>query len=74
MTHLTNEGIKEDVRSRNSQHSAAAEEIDFGCFPAEELEQSIIQDVNTLKAVPMLEGIDIRGYVLSTEEGHLREL
>lgn len=74
MTHLTNEGIKEDIRRRHPAHPEAAEGIDFGCFKAEDLEKTIMEDVNALKAEQLLEGVDVRGYVLSTETGRLREL
>lgn len=74
MTHLTNEGIKEDIHKRNPEHSTAAEKIDFGCFAADDLEKVILEDVDTLKAEPLLQGVDIRGYVLITETGELREL
>lgn len=74
MTHLTNEGIKEDIRNRNAEDSAAAEKIDFGCFAADDLENVILEDVKTLQSESMLKGVDIRGYVLITETGELRQL
>lgn len=74
MTHLTDEGIREDVRKRDPGDAAAAEKIDFGCFTEEDLEKTILEDVATLKGEKLLKGVDIRGYVLSTETGHLQEL
>lgn len=74
MTHLTDEQIKEDVRKRNSEDAATAEGIDFGCFKDSDLEKVILQDVESLKAEKLLQGVDIRGYVLSTETGRLQEL
>lgn len=74
MTHLTNESIKDDVLNRSSEDAAAAEMIDFGCFAADDLEKVVLEDVETLKANYMLQGVDIRGYILTTETGQLREL
>lgn len=70
MTHLTNEGIKEDGRQRGVDST----DIDFGCFTEEELKQSVLDDVQILKDDKMLKGVEIRGFVLSTESGLLEEL
>lgn len=74
MTHLTDEQIKEDVRKRDSEDGTAAEKIDFGCFTESDLEKVILQDVESLRAEKLLRGVDVRGYVLSTETGRLQEL
>lgn len=74
MTHLTDEQIKEDIRKRNPDDAAAAENIDFGCFAESDLEKTIVKDVESLKAEKLLRGVDIRGYVLSTETGRLQEV
>lgn len=74
MTFLTNEQIKEDVLKRNPENAVATEGIDFGCFGESELEKIVLQDVKSLRAEKLLQGVDIRGYVLSTETGHLQEL
>lgn len=74
MTHLTDDGIREDIAKRHPNHPEAAEGIDFGCFRAEDLEKTILEDVNALKAEKLLEGVDVIGYVLDTETGKLRAL
>lgn len=74
MTFLTDEQIKEDVRKRNPDHAAAAAGIDFGCFRTADLEKVVLQDVHSLRAEKLLQGVDIRGYVLVTETGRLRQL
>jgi carbonic anhydrase len=74
MTHLTNESIKEDVRKRDVDGSADASKIDFGCFTEADLEKTILEDVETLKGESLLKGVEIRGFVLTTETGVLREL
>lgn len=70
MTHLTNEEIAEDGRQRGVDTNA----IDFGCFTAEHLKQSVLDDVQILKNDNRLEGLEIRGFVLGTESGLLEEV
>lgn len=70
MTHLHDEEILENVRKYDPEHT----DSNFGCFAAEDLEKVILEDVETLRAEKALTGVDIRGYVLTTETGLLREL
>lgn len=73
MTHLTQDSITEDAKNRG----VAAEDlaaIDFGTFPTEDLEKTIVDDVATLKAQDVLKGVDIRGFVLDTDTALLKEL
>ena len=73
MTHLTDEGMLADIRKRSpAEVAATAEGIDFGCFRADDLEETIKKDVHTLRAEPLLEGIDILGFALDTVTGVLR--
>ena len=74
MTHLTNDGIKEDVKRRNHEHAERADSINFGCFSADDFEKTILEDVDYLKAEPLLEGVEIRGFAFITETGVLKEL
>lgn len=72
MTHLTDEGILEDIRKRTPDAAATAEGIDFGCFTADDFEETIRKDVQTLKAEKLLEGVEILGLAFDTETGHLK--
>lgn len=71
MTHLTDEGIKQDVLKRGIEGPV---DVNFGCFTGEEIKESILEDVQTLKAERLLKDVEIRGFVLTTETGILEEL
>ncbi len=71
MTFLTNDGIKEDMSKRGVK---GHDDIDFGCYTAEDLKKSVLEDVQILQADSLLKGVDVRGFVLSTESGLLEEL
>lgn len=72
MTHLTDEGILEDIRKRTPDAAASAEGIDFGCFTADDFEETIRKDVQTLKAEKLLEGVEILGLAFDTDTGDLK--
>lgn len=74
MTHLTNQGINESVKERTTGGHDTLDNTDFGCFASEDLEKVILEDVKAFRAQEELQGIDIRGFVLTTETGLLREL
>lgn len=71
MTHLVDEDIKSDLRNHGIK---GAEDIDFGCYAAKDIKQSILDDIETLKANPLLEGVNFKGFVLITETGLLEEI
>lgn len=71
MTHLTDQGIKEDVNKRTPAEAGRADAIDFGCFTPDEFEETIREDVRRLKAEKLLEGMDILGFKFITETGEL---
>lgn len=73
MAHITDDLIKEDAKKRGVE-SGELVHVDFGCFAEEDLEKTILEDVETLKKEKVLEGVEIKGYVLSTETGVLSEL
>lgn len=72
MTHITDDQIREDLRKNGADDDAVKE--GFGCFTTEDLEQTILEDVETLKKHEWLRGAEIKGYLLETETGVLREL
>ena len=75
MTHLTDDGIRKDAKTRTPE---AVEEIDaiksYGCFDAADFEKTIRVDVETLRSSKVLGGVEIRGMALDTETGLVREL
>ncbi|PVH99361.1 hypothetical protein DM02DRAFT_656514 [Periconia macrospinosa] len=74
MTHLTSEGIKQDIAKRTPGEAARGAAIDFGTFSTEEFEDTIKQDVQTFKDEKMLEGMDILGFAFITETGELKRI
>jgi hypothetical protein len=74
MTHLSNDKIRDEVLARGVKDHEHVDSVDFGCFTSADLEKVILEDVETLKAEETLKGVEIRGFVLTTETGVLREL
>lgn len=72
MTHLNEEGIKNDIRKRTPAEAPRGSAIDFGTFGADEFENIIRKDVQTLKDEKMLQGMDILGFAFITETGELK--
>lgn len=72
MTHLTDAQIKQDVARRTPEGVEEAGVIEFGCFGADEFEETIRKDVETLKAEKLLAGMDILGFAFITETGELK--
>lgn len=72
MTHLTDEGIKSDIKKRTPAEAPRGDAIDFGTFTADDFEDTIRKDVQTLKGEKMLQGMDILGFAFITETGELK--
>ena len=72
MVHLNDEGIKNDIRKRTPAEASRGSAIDFGTFGADEFEDIIRKDVQTLKDEKMLQGMDILGFAFITETGELK--
>lgn len=72
MTHLDEEGIKNDIRKRTPAEAPRGSAIDFGTFTADEFEDIIKKDVQTLRDEKMLQGMDILGFAFITETGELK--
>jgi hypothetical protein len=72
MTHLNEEGIRSDVKKRTPAEAARGDAIDFGTFSADEFEDVIRKDVQTLKDEKLLQGMDILGFAFITETGELK--
>jgi hypothetical protein len=71
MTHLTDEGIRDDMSKRGLE---GGEDIEFRCFEASELRKSVEEDVLRLREEKVLVGTGVRGFVLVTETGLLEEV
>ncbi|CAI6301219.1 unnamed protein product [Periconia digitata] len=72
MTHLNEEGIHNDIEKRTPAEASRGGAIDFGTFGADEFEDVIKKDVQTLKDEKMLQGMDILGFAFITETGELK--
>lgn len=75
MTHLTDEGIRQEAKSRTPD---ATKEINatksYGCFDESDFEKAIRDDVTTLRQSKVLAGVDIRGLAMDTVTGVVTEL
>lgn len=74
MTHLTEEDIKTDIERRTPAEAPCGSAIDFGTFRADEFEDTIRKDVQTLKDEKMLQGMDVLGFAFITETGELKPI
>ena len=69
---MSEEDIKNDIRKRTPTETPRGSAIDFGTFGADEFEDVIRKDVQTLKDEKMLQGMDILGFAFITETGELK--
>lgn len=86
MTHLTQEQIVGEAKARikdtpdkNANADAAAaggwiEGRDYGCFTGGRLEEVVKRDVELLKGLKVLEGVNVWGMVMDTVSGVVKEL
>ncbi|KAH7407088.1 carbonic anhydrase [Phaeosphaeria sp. MPI-PUGE-AT-0046c] len=72
MTHLTTQGIRDDVKKRTPGEAGRANEMEFGAFAAEDFEETIRKDVQVLKEDKLLAGMDVFGFAFITETGELK--
>lgn len=73
-TYLTTEGIKGDVVARNPESASTVKDMDFRVFAEGDLDKSVVEDVQALRASDLLVGANVRGFVLDLETGLLREV
>lgn len=69
MTHGTDEEIAAEALDRTPEAAEEIKDISYGCFTAEEFEETIKKDVLTLRASPSLKGVSIWGMALDTMTG-----
>ncbi len=75
MTHLTDDGIRKDAKTRTPDAADIVDSTEsYGCFDAEDFEKTIKIDVETLRSSKVLAGVDIRGFALDTFTGLVKEL
>lgn len=74
MTHLTQEEIREDAKSRNPEAAAIVDKIDFDLWKAEDLEESVKTDVRKLRENKSLVGMEVFGFKLDTQTGVVTEV
>lgn len=73
-THLTEDSIRNDVKTRTPDASDEIDAEPYGTFTAAEFEKGIKDDVVKLRKAKVLAGLEIRGMALETETGIVREL
>ena len=73
MTHMTDEEIRKEAKRRTPD---AAEDVDgvdgYGCFKAEEFEETIRKDVEKLRGEKVLGGLVVRGLAFDLDDGVVR--
>jgi len=74
MTHLTDDEITQDAEKRTPDAAAEIKKMNFGCYPASEFEETIKEDVMTLRNAKILAGVNVYGFALETETGKVRDL
>lgn len=73
-THLTEDGIRKDIKTRTPDAVVEIDADPYGTFTTAELEKTIKDDVEKLRKAKVLAGMEIRGLALETETGIVREL
>ena len=74
VTHLTENGIREDVRKRTPDAVDEILDTPFGFLAAADFEKAIRVDIEALRKSKILAGMKIRGMALDTETGLVSEL
>lgn len=69
--HATKKEIVDTVAPEGLEAKRAAEEIDYGLFSPDELEESIRDDVRLLRSAKPLAGVNILGFKLDTFTGKI---
>lgn len=74
MIHLSDEGVKSDIKNRTPTQATLADAIEFLTFSHEDVEDVVRRDVQVLKDEEMLDGLNILGFVFDTETGELKQV
>ena len=75
MSHLTEDGIRQDAKTRTPDAAAEVDATEsYGSFDAADFEKTIQADVLTLRNAEVLAGVDIRGLAFDTVTGLVKEL
>ena len=72
---MTDEIIRKEAKERTPDAAAEIDAVEtFGSFKTEDFEETIKEDVKTLRAAKVLKGIDIRGLAFNLDDGIVKEL
>ena len=72
-THVTQEQIVREAKARTPAAVDWIEGRDFGCFKAEESEETLKEDVLKLRNAKVLEGMNVFGMMFDTATGVVKE-
>lgn len=74
MAHITEDEVREYAKSKNPDAAAIVDNINYGLWTKEQVEQSVKDDVLKLRTHPTLTGLKAYGFILETETRALREV
>jgi hypothetical protein len=74
VSHITAEGVRDFITSRNPEAAAEVERIDYQFSTAECFEHAIKEDGGTLKGRQNLAGMEINGSALDTQSEVVKEI
>ena len=75
MTHMTDDDIRNEAKERTPDATKDIDAVEsYGCFTAEAFEETIKEDVKTLRAAKALKGIEIRGFAFKLDDGLVKEV
>ena len=73
MTHMTEEEIRAETIERTPDAKGEVEKVEsYGCFPAEEFEETIKKDVRFLQEQKVLGGLVVKGLAFELDDGVVR--
>ncbi|KUI69503.1 hypothetical protein VM1G_05321 [Cytospora mali] len=71
VTHVSSKEIIDTMATESPEAKHQAEKMDFQLFTSDEFEESIREDVRTLRSAPTLAGINVNGFKLDTFTGEI---
>lgn len=75
MMHLSQQQIVDEAKKRTPGATDKIQALgDYGCFTEEELEKSVIEDVQKLRGEKSLEGIQVLGFTMDLNDGLVKPL
>ena len=74
MFHLTDEGVRDEAKQRTPDAASDIDAMTFGFLPPEAFDSALAEDVRLLRKEKVLQGVEVRGMVLDTFTGAVREV